>query len=321
MGFHCFIVSMFPIALLLMGTGTALGQDYPFKPIRIITSGEGGGNDRTARNMARALTDSLGQPVTVENHQGGVAPGEVVAKAQPDGYTILVYNNTLWIGPLMQHAAYDASKDFAPIAELARTPNVLVVSAESPAKTVVELIELAKVKPGEFKYGASGAGAANHLAGALFGSMAGINIVAVVYKGSSAAITDLVGGRLQLMFPTTVSGAPHVKSGRLRALGVTSATPSTLMPGVPTVAASGLPGYEAITIFSAFAPAGTPRPVIGRLNAEMVRFITRADVKEAMFRDGMEVAGGTPAQLAATMKSELVRMSKVIKDAGIRVSD
>lgn len=312
------VMGIISAGFLLLGPGAAPGQDYPSKPIRFVTSAPGGGNDRIARELADALSSTLGQPVTVENHQGGVAPGGIVSKAPPDGHTVLIYNNTLWIGPLLQDATYDAVKDFAPITELARTPNVLVVSAGSPVKSVPELIALARAKPGELKYGASGTGAGNHLAGELFGAMAGVKIVPVNYKGIGGAIKDLMAGDLQLMFPTAVTGGQHVKTGKLRALGVTSATPSALMPGVPPVAASGLSGYEAITIFCAFVPAATPRSIIGRLNSEMVRFLGRADVKEKLFDAGLEIVTGTPAQLAATMKSELSRMSKVIKDAGIR---
>ena len=312
------VVGMVSTGFLLLGPGVAPGQDFPSKPVRFVTSAPGGGNDRIARELADALAVSLGQPVSVENHQGGVAPGGIVSKAPPDGHTVLIYNNTLWIGPLLQDASYDAVRDFAPITELARTPNVLVVSTASPAKSVPELIALAKAKPGELKYGASGTGAGNHLAGELFGAMAGVKIVPVNYKGIGGAIKDLMAGDLQLMFPTAVTGGQHVKSGKLRALGVTSATPSALMPGVPPVAASGLPGYEAITIFCAFVPAATPRAIVSRLNGEMVRFLGRTEVKEKLFNAGLETATGTPAQLAATMKSELARMSKVIKDAGIR---
>ena len=304
--------------LLLLGAGAAPCQEYPTRPIRFVTSGVGGGNDRIAHEIAQAIAGPLGQPVTVENHAGGITPGEVVAKAPADGHTVLVYNNTLWIGPLLQDAKYDAVRDFAPISELARTPNVLVVNATSPAKSVVELIALAKSRPGELRYGASGTGAGNHLAGELFGSMAGVKIVPVNYKGIGGAIRDLMEDKLQLMFPTAVSGAPQVKAGKLRALGVTSAAPSALLPGVPPVAASGLPGYEAITLFCAFAPAATPPAIVGRLNQEMVRYLTRADVKERLFGAGMETVAGSPGQLAATMKAELIRMGKVIKDAGIR---
>jgi tripartite-type tricarboxylate transporter receptor subunit TctC len=312
------VIGIVSAGILLLAAGAAPGQNFPSKPIRIVTSAVGGGNDRIARDLAEALASSLGQNVTVENHEGGVAPGGIVSKAPPDGHTVLIYNNTLWIGPLLQDATYDAVKDFAPIAELARTPNVLVVSVASPAKSVPELIVLAKAKPGELKYGTSGTGAGNHLAGELFGAMAGVRIVPVNYKGIGGAVKDLLAGDLQLMFPTTVSGAPQVKAGKLRALGVTSATPSALMPGVPPVAASGLPGYEAITIFCAFVPTATPRAIVNRLNGEMVQYLNRPDVKVKTFDAGMETVAGSPAQLAATMKAELSRMSKVIKDAGIR---
>jgi tripartite-type tricarboxylate transporter receptor subunit TctC len=293
-------------------------EDFPVRPLRIVTSGAGGGNDVISRDIAQALAGPLGQPITVENLQGGVAPGEAVARAPADGHTILVYNNTLWIGPLLQHADYDALRDFAPIAELARTPNVLVVNVTSTARTVPELIALARAKPGELRYGASGTGAGNHLAGELFGAMAGIKIVPVNYKGISGAVKDLTEDRLQLMFPTAVSATPPVRSGKLRALGVTSATPSVLLPGIPPIAASGLPGYEATTIFCAFAPGATPRAVVERLNQEMTRYLGRPEVKERLLGAGLEVVAGTPEKLAVTMKSDLDRMGKVIRDAGIR---
>ena len=305
------------LCVALLAAGACAAQGYPSRPIRVVTSDVGGGNDLLARQVAQAISGPLGQPVTVDNQAAGIVPGEIVSKAPPDGYTLLLYNNTLWIGPLIQAAPYDAVKDFAPIAEMARTPNVLLVNATSPARTVPELIALARAKPG-LRYGASGTGAGNHLAGALFGAMAGINIVSVNYKGIGGAFKDLMADELQLMFPTAVSGAPHVKAGRLRALGVTSAQPSALLPGVPPVAASGLRGYEAITIFAAFAPAATPRAVVERLNAEITRHLGQADVKEKLFNTGMEAVGGTPEQLAATVKSEIARMGKVIKDAGIK---
>ena len=307
------------LAAGMMVAGAVSGQTYPGQPIRVVTSDVGGGNDLMARQVAQALAVALGQPVTVDNRAAGLAPGEIVSRALPDGYTLLLYNNTLWIGPLLQNAPYDAIRDFSPIAELARTPNVLVVNASSPAKSVAELIALAKAKPGALRYGASGTGAGNHLAGELFGAMAGVKIVPVNYKGIGGAVKDLMAGELQLMFPTAVSATPHVKSGKLRALGVTSAQPSALMPGVPTVAASGLPGYEALTIFAAFAPAATPRAIIDRLNQEILRFLGSADTREKLFSAGVEATGGPPEQLAATVKSEMVRMGKVIKDAGIRV--
>lgn len=306
-------------AVGLIAAGPVSGQNYPSQPIRVVTSETGGGNDLLARQVAQAISVALGQPVTVDNRPAGIAPGEIVSKAAPDGYTLLLYNNTLWIGPLIQSAPYDAVRDFAPITEMARTPNVVVVNSSSPAKSITELIAHARARPGTLKYGASGTGAGNHLAGELFGAMAGVRIVPVNYRGIGGAFKDLMAGELQLMFPTAVSGAPHVKSGKLRALGVTSAQPSALMPGVPTVAASGLPGYEAITIFAAFAPAATPQTIIGSLNEQIVRFLTGVEVKEKLFNAGMETVGSSPGQLAATLKSEVERMGKVIKDAGIRL--
>ena len=310
---------MFTAGIPFFCAGPAAGQDYPNKPIRLITSEVGGGNDFSAREIARGISGPLGQPVTVENRQAGVVPGEIVSKAPADGYTLLVYNNTVWIGPLLQPASYDAMKDFAPIVEVARTPNVLVVSSSSPATSVAELIALAKAQPGMLKYGVSGVGAGNHLAGELFGAMAGVKLVHVVFKGAGAAVRALLADEMRLMFPTAVSATPLVKSGKVRALAVTSAAPSALMPGVPPLAASGLPGYESITIFGAFAPAATPRDVIDRLNTEIVRFLTRPEVKEKLFNSGLETVGGSPEQFGATMKSELLRMGKVIRDAGIRV--
>jgi tripartite-type tricarboxylate transporter receptor subunit TctC len=312
------IVWMLLVGIALLGAGLVSGQEFPNKPIRVITSEVGGGNDLLARLVAQAISGPLGQPVAVDNRPGGITPGEIVSKAAPDGYTLLLYNNTVWIGPLIQAAPYDAVKDFAPIGEMARTPNVLVVNFSSPAKSVAELIALARARPGELKYGASGTGAGNHLAGALFGAMAGVKIVAINYRGIGGAFKDLMADELQLMFPTAVSAVPHVKSGKLRALGVTSAAPSALVPGVSPVAASGLPGYEAITIFAAFAPAATPRTVIDRLNGEITRFLNQVDVKERLFNTGMETVGSSPERLAVTVKSEITRMSRVIKDAGIR---
>ena len=298
---------------------TGSGQAYPNKPIRVITSEAGGGNDFSAREIARGISGPLGRPVTVENRQAGVVPGEIVSKAPPDGHTLLVYNNTVWIGPLLQSASYDAVKDFAPIVEAARTPNVLMVNSSSPATSVAELIALAKARPGALRYGVSGNGAANHMAGELFGAMAGIRIVHVVFKGAGASIKALLDDEMQLMFLIPVSAKALVKSGKMRALGVTSAAPSALMPGVPPVADSGLPGYESIVIFGAFAPAATPRNVIDRLNSEIVRFLTRPEVKERLFNFGLEIDGGSPEQFFVTVRSELLRMGKVIKDAGIRV--
>ena len=313
-----FVVWVFPVGIMLLGAGAVSGQNYPNKPIRIVTSEAGGGNDIQARLIAQGLTGALGEQVIVENRPSGIIPGEIVSKAQPNGYTLLLYNNTLWTGPLIQKTPYDAVKDFSPIVTIAKAANILVVNPALPINSVAELIALAKAKPGELNYGSSGTGASNHLAAELFRAMAGINIVRINYKGAGPALTALLAGELQLMFPTAGAVAPHIRTGRVRVLAVTSAEPSALAPGVPTMAASGLPGYESISIYGVFAPAGTPRALIDKLNAEIGRLLNRADIKEKFFNAGMETVGGSPEQLAATVKSEIARLGKVIKEAGIR---
>lgn len=298
--------------------GTAAGQEYPVRPVRIVTSEAGGGNDLQARMVARGLTSALGQQVIVENRPSGVIPGEIVSRASPNGYTLLLYNNALWTGPLIQAAPYDPVRDLAPITTVATGPNFLVVAPALPVSSVAELIALAKSKPGELNYASSGTGATNHLAAELFKTMAGVNIVRIGYKGAGPALNDLIAGQVQVMFPTAGAAAPHVKSGRVKALAVTSVERSALAPQLPTVAASGLPGFESLAIYGMFAPARTPRPLIDRLNGEIVRVLNSAEIRERFFAVGMETAGGSPEQLAATVKSEMVRMGKVIKEAGIK---
>jgi tripartite-type tricarboxylate transporter receptor subunit TctC len=306
------------VALIWLGAGAASGQDYPNKPVRIVTSEAGGGNDIQARLIAQGLTLALGQQVVVENRPSGVVPGDIVSKSPPNGYTLLLYNNTLWIGPLIQNTPYDAVRDFAPITSVAKAANVLVVNPALPVKSVADLVALAKAKPGELNYGSAGTGASNHLAAELFRTMARVEIVRINYKGAGPALTALLAGELQLMFPTAGAVTPHIRAGRVKALAVTSAGPTALFPGLPTVAAS-LPGYESISIYGVFAPAGTPPTVIKKLNAEIVRFLNRADVKEKFFNAGMEATGGAPGELAATVQSEVARMGRVIKNAGIRI--
>jgi tripartite-type tricarboxylate transporter receptor subunit TctC len=303
--------------VLLAGASAVSAQDYPNKPIRIVTSEAGGGNDVQARLVAQGLSSALGEQVVVENRPSGVIPGEVVSKAPANGYTLLLYNNTLWFGSLLQTTLYDVLRDLAPVTSVARGANVLVINPATPVTSVAELVALAQAKPGELNYGSSGTGATNHLAAELFRSMAGVNIVRINYKGAGPALTALLAGEIQLMFPTAGAVTPHLKSGRVRALAVTSAEPTALFPGVPTVAAS-LPGYESVTIYGIFTPAKTPRAIIDKLNVEIVRFLNRAEVKEKFFNAGMETVGGSPEQLAAAVKSEMTRMGKVIKDAGIR---
>ena len=312
------MVWVIAVCVMVLGAGVASSQNFPNKPIRIVTSEAGGGNDVQARLIAQGLTGALGEQVIVENRPSGIIPGDIVSKAQPNGYTLLLYNNALWTGPLIQTTPYDAVKDFSPIVAVAKAANVLVVNPALPIHSVAELIALAKAKPGELNYGSSGTGASNHLAAELFRVMAGVNIVRINYKGAGPALTALLAGEIQLMFPTAGAVAPHIKTGRVRVLAVTSAEPTALAPGVPTVAASGLPGYESISIYGIFAPARTPRVLIDKLNQEIVRLLNRADIKEKFFNAGMETMGGSPEQLAATVKSEIARVGRVIKQAGIR---
>jgi tripartite-type tricarboxylate transporter receptor subunit TctC len=299
----------------------AFGQDYPNKPIRIITGGAGGGTDFTARLIAQGISVPLGQPVVVENRGAGIIPVEFVSKAAPDGYTLLVQGSVAWVSPLvLQKAPYEILRDFAPISQIERTVFVVTVHPSIPVKSVSELIALAKSKPAALNYGSGPSGTTSHLAVELFKSLAGVNIVWVPYKGVAQAITDQISGEVHMTIIDSSGVMPHVKAGKLKALAVTSATPSALVPGLPTVAATGVPGYEAAGMSCIWAPAGTPAPIINRLSQEIVRLLNRADVKERFLNAGVEPVGSSPEQFAATMRSDIARISKVIKDAGIKVN-
>jgi tripartite-type tricarboxylate transporter receptor subunit TctC len=305
------------LGLMLLGASLAAGQTYPNKPIRILASEAGSEVDIAARKIAPAISVTLGQPVIVDNRPGNISP-ELVAKATPDGYTLLMIAGSLWIGPLMQKTSYDPVKDFLPITLIYQYPLVVVVNPNVPAQSVAELIALAKAKPGALNYGRGATGGSSHLGAELLKSMAGVNIVQIAYKGSGPALQALVAGEVQVMVNNAASAAPLVKSGRLRALAVTSAAPSPLAPGLPTVAAS-LPGYEFEQLLGAFTTAGTPAAIVTRLNREMVRFLQRPDVKEQFFNAGAEVVASSSEALSARMKVDMARMGKVIRDAGIRV--
>jgi len=312
------LASLLATASAFLFVASAHAQSYPDKPIRLITSEAGGGNDVQARLIATALSMRLNQRIVVDNRPSGVIPGDITAKAAPDGYTLLFYNNALWTASLLQKTPYDAMRDLVPVAWPSSTPNLLVVNADVPAKSVAELIALARAKPGELNYASSGTGASNHLAGELFKSMASVNIVRIAYKGAAQGMNDVVGGRVQVMFPTSVAATPFVKAGKVRALAVTSLRPSALAPGLPTIAASGLPGYESIAIYGMFAPTGTPRAVIALLNREIERVLTMPELKEKFLNIGMEPAGGPPEALTAKMKEESARVEKLVRTAGIR---
>jgi len=310
-------IGWLPAAMLLSGIACANAAEYPVKPLRIVTSEAGGGNDVPARIVAQGLTLALGQQVVIENRPSGVVPAEIVAKAAPNGYTLLFYNNALWTAPLIQATPYDMLRDFTPVSAVARAVNVLTVNSALPAKSVADLIALAKTKPGGLNYGSSGTGASNHLAAEMFRTMAQIEIVRVNYKGAGPALTALIAGELQLMFPSAGAATPHVRAGRVKALAVTSAAPSALFPGLPAIAAT-LPGYESLAIYGLFAPAGTPPAIIVRLNTVIAQFLARADIQERFAAAGMEAAASTPGQLSASVQTEVARIGKVIRAAGTR---
>ena len=304
------------IGVMALSAGMASGQEYPNKPIRIMTSEIGGGTDIMVRLLAQGISGPLGQAIIIEN-RGSRFLGPLGAKAAPDGYTLIAAASTFLLGPLLEKTAYDPVKDFAPITIATRAPNVLIVHPSLPVKSVKELIALAKTRPGELNYASGGTGSSAHLAAELFNSMAKVSIVRINYKGTGPALNELVAGQVQMMIATPGSVVPHIKSGRLRALAVTSPAPSRLFPGLPTVAAS-LPGYEITAKAGVLAPAGTPATIVSRLNQEMVRVLNQQEVKDKLFSLGVEAGGNSPEEFGAMMKSDIARMSKVIKEAGIR---
>jgi tripartite-type tricarboxylate transporter receptor subunit TctC len=306
-------------ACIALACAGAVAQDFPNRPLRIVASEAGGGGDFAARLIAQNLVPLLGQPVVVENRGGGVIAGDLVARAAADGYTLLLYGNTFWLLPLMRASVpYDPVRDFTPVSLAARATNILVVLPSLPVKSVAELIVFAKASPGTLNYGSAAAGTVNHLAAELFKSMAGVDLVRIAYKGTASVLNALMAGEVQLMFGTSASVSVQVRAGRLRALAVTSLDRSLLFPELPTMAASGLPGFESVSLHGVFAPAKTPAAVVNRLNAAIVQVLGRADVRERFLASGVETVAGPPNDLAAAMRSEIARMGKVIRAAGIR---
>ncbi len=305
------------VALIAI-SGTAYPQAYPRKPVRIVTSEAGGNFDMVARTLAQGISGPLGQQVLVDNRAGVIAI-ETVAKAPPDGYTLLLNGTSIWLSPFMRkNVSWDPVADFAPVTWAVTAPNVLVVHPSIPAKSVKELVGLARSRPASLNFGSTTPGGSIHLAGELFKVMAGVEIVRVSYRGEAVALTSLMSGAIHMMFANASGSIPHVRSGRLKALGVTSAEPSALLPGVPAIAAD-LPGYEFVSVTAVFAPAKTPPEIIARVNEEMVRVLQRPEVKERLFNVGVEAKGGPPEELGAKVKAEMARMGKVIRDAGISI--
>lgn len=303
--------------LTLAASVTGLAQDYPTRPVRVVTSAPGGGVDFTARLLAQGLTAALGQQFVVDNRGGTHVPAMTAANAAADGYTLLVDNNTLWVAPLLAKPAYTMAQ-LTPVVLASRSLNVLVVHPSLPVNSVKELISLAKSKPGEINYAVGLVGSANFLAAEIFKQMTEINMVRISYKGGGPALNDVIAGQVKIMFATTGSVMPHVKSGRLRALAVTSAEPTPLVPGLPAVAAT-VPGYESLTFCGLFVPAKTPSAIIARLNNAARKYLELPETKERFRLSGVEAVSSTPQEFDAAIKADTVRIQKLIQVTGIRV--
>ncbi len=313
----------FCAALLATAAGEGFTQTgYPNRPVRIVVpSSAGGGADIIARIITPKLSERLGQQVVVDNRPGAgtMIGGEVVAKAPPDGYTLLMGVSTLATNPVVyKKIAYDALRDFAPITLAVVAPNMLVVHPSVPAHSTRELIAFARAHPGQLNFGSAGAGTNPHLTMELFLSMAKLKMVHIPYKGSAPAIIDMIAGHVAVMAATILTGMPHVRSGRLRALGVTSATRVAAAPDIPTIAEAALPGYEAVQWYGVLAPAQTPGDIVGRLHAEIARILRLPEVIERFSGDGAEPAGNTPEEFGRFIRTETDKWAKVAREAGIK---
>jgi tripartite-type tricarboxylate transporter receptor subunit TctC len=311
------------IAALLLIPGMALAQAYPTKPVRIvIAQAPGSATDVISRVVGNRLSEALGQPVVIEAKPGagGVLGTEAAARSAPDGYTLFMANNsTHGSNPaLYPKLPYDAVKDFAPITLVAQVPYVLVVDPSLPANSVAELIALAKSRPGKMNYASAGNGSTHHFCGELLKSSAGLDIQHVPYKGSPPAIAGLLGGEVAMMFANLTDIGAQLKAGKLRALAVTTAKRAPSLPDVPTLAEAGVPGFEIQSWFGLLAPAGTPAPIIARLNAETVKVLARPDVQSTLGAQGLELAPGTPEQFAAHIRGEIDKFTRIARAAGIK---
>jgi tripartite-type tricarboxylate transporter receptor subunit TctC len=309
-------------ALCLMSTRIA-AQAYPAKPVRIVVGfAPGGATDIVGRIIAQKLTETTGGSFFVENRPGASATiaAELVARAVPDGYTLMIAATTSHtiLPSLMAKLAYDPQRDFAPVSLLATSPLLLALHPSLPIRSVTDMIKLARAHPGQLSFGAGGTGTPPHMAGELFKQMARVDMLYVPYKGEAPAISDLIGGQISLIFSNVIAVLPQVQAGRLRGVAVTSAARLPALSEYPTVDASGLPGFVVDAWFGLAATAGTPADVIAKLNAETVRSMNQADVRERLAGQGLFVKTGTPAELAALMQSEIAKWSKVVKAANLK---
>ena len=300
---------------------SALAQSYPAKPIRLVVPlAPGGGGDLVARLIAQKISEPLGQTVLVDNRPGGstIIGTEIVARSPPDGYTLVMATSSHGINPSLYKLPFDPVKDFSGVSFFATSPMMLTLHPSVPAKTVSELIAVAKANPGKLNFGSSGTASIVHLAGELFNLSAGVKTMHIPYKGTGPALIDLLGGQIDMMFASPVPTIPHVKSGRLRAIAMASLQRSSAMPELPTVAESGFPGFEAATFFVVLGPANMPAAVVNRLSTEMIKASQLPDVRDRLSTAGAVVVGGTPQQAIAKIELEVARWAKVVKAVGIK---
>ncbi|MBM3357071.1 MAG: tripartite tricarboxylate transporter substrate binding protein [Betaproteobacteria bacterium] len=315
------IIAAALMAALLPPAGAADAQSFPSRPIRVIVpQSAGGSTDFVARAVAQRLDDALKQPVVVDNRPGaGSLNGtEIVAKATPDGHSLLVVAASFTINPsIRKNLPFDPVRDFSPVSQLVTLPHILVVHPSVPVKSVQELIALAKAKPGSLNYGTSGVATSTHMAAELFLHLTGTQMVNIPYKGGAPGVAALLGGQVQLYFATISTAMPHIKSGKLRALAVTGSARTAAAPEYPTIAEAGVPGYAHTSWVGMLAPAKTPKPVIAKLNAEVFKIVNLPEVKALMLRDGLESVGDKPEEFAALIRSDIAKWAKVVKVAGI----
>lgn len=313
-----------PVLSFAQTAGAGSAQGWPSRPIRfIVPFPPGGGTDVNARIIAPRLAAALGQQVVVENRTGagGMVGTEGVAKSAPDGYTMVIATiGPIAINPsLYAKMTYDPAKDLTPVTITGEVPNGLVVHPTLPAKTLKELIALAKQRPRDLNYGSSGPGAGDHLAAEMLGVMAGIRMTHVPYKGGPLAMVDLMAGNIQLIFATLATGMPYIRAGRVRTLAVAGSQRFPMLPDVPTVAEAGVPGFAVNNWAGIFVAGGTPRPIVERLNAEIVKALAPPDVRQKLLEMGLVTSTNTPQQFATYIQAETVRWAKVVKDAGIKI--
>jgi tripartite-type tricarboxylate transporter receptor subunit TctC len=306
----------------LTASGMVHAQSYPSKPVRLVVPlAPGGGNDTLARYLGKYLTESLGQSVIIENRTGGggLAGGEYAARSAPDGYTLIVAGSGLIVVTLT-HKQLNFQRDFTPIANIGEYAALLVTHPSLPVKNVRELIKLAQSQPGQLNFASAGNGSAGHLVMEMFRSAARIDVVHIPYKGAGPAATEVMAGQVSLLFNNPLGSMPHVKAGRLRALAISGARRIAAMPDVPTIADSGLPGFEATFFLGLLGPIGLPREIVTRLNAETVKIVQRREVQDALALQGMEAVSGTPEDFAARIKSEMNKTAKVVRESGMRLN-